>query len=708
MNPRGNTMRRDLEFDDEKEGATFWQTLRRTAEWLRDLKAVSVAARLTLFAGMAQAAYFISTINPYVLGAVALTCAWKARNRINFGSLMGSAKWESERALKEENMLGMGGLPLGRVRPTDFSYRESLRQLFTKPWSASESVVRLFVGSLSKQRIRFSAMGGEIISAPWGTYTALITCAPPGKGKGVGVVIPTLLTYPFSVVTIDLKGENFKATAARRAGWSTIVSLDPFGITGAPSARLNPLDAYPSDSPTLVEDLRALAEDLVVKTGKESDPHWNESATNLILGLMLLVCMEFEGEERSLNEVRRILSNPDELRDALDYMRKSRAAHGMLARYGGMFWALEPKELSSVVSTANRQTSFLDSKLVADSIAATTFDLRAIKSTRTSVYLVLPVQYATSHGRLIRLWINAILTSVKQGGAGEDHELLMLLDEVAQLGEMDVLEKGVTVLRGFGVRFWYIVQSLSQLEVAYPGARYKTLLASFPIQQFFGISDYETAKYVSSYIGKETAASPNIQSTTNRSTSGGGQNSSHTNGSSQGTSYGAIERDLVRPEEVIRAKGVIILRQGEQPILASRLTYYTDPEFRDGPGGRGLPPSWASKLLCLIGVAMAFCQFPATWTYLTAHGATSERAASINPRPYIPSAQAPRHDASRLPADAIPAQGKTVPEPPIRPRDPVEAECPHCRKFRGPIPSDYAGEELSCPKCGLTFIVNLP
>ena len=434
-----------------------------------------------------------------------------------------------------------------------------------------------------------------------------------------------------------------------------------------------------------------------MKTGKESDPHWNESATNLILGLMLLVCVEFEGEERSLNEVRRILSNPDELKEAFDYMRKSPAAHGMLARYGGMFAALEPKELSSVVSTANRQTAFLDSRLVADNIAATTFDLRAIKSTRTSVYLVLPVQYATSHGRLIRLWINAILTSVKQGGASEEHELLMLLDEVAQLGEMDVLEKGVTVLRGFGVRFWYIIQSLAQLEVAYPGARYKTLLASFPIQQFFGIADYETAKYVSSYIGKETAASPNYQSGTNRSASGGGQNSSHSSGSSQGTSYGAIEKDLVKPEEVIRAKGVIILRQGEQPILASRLTYYSDPEFSDAPG-RGHPPCWASKLLCVAGVALAMCQLPNAWSHLTARSVPREGAVS--------SITLPGTSATPVVPHSTFASRSDVPAGP-RPVKPLLAECPGCGA-KAPYPRPYTGQRIRCSECLTLFVLPTP
>jgi type IV secretion system protein VirD4 len=277
----------------------------------------------------------------------------------------------------------------------------------------------------------------------------------------------------------------------------------------------------------------------------------------------------------------------------------------------------------------------------------------------------------------------------------------MLLDEVAQLGEMEALEKGVTVLRGYGVRFWYIIQSLSQLEVAYPGARYKTLLASFPIQQFFGISDPETAKYVSAYIGKETAASPNFQGTTTTSTTGG-PNSSRTSGTSQGTSYGAIEKDLVKPEEVLRCKGVIILRQGEQAILASRLTYYSDPEYSDKPGSRAVPPCWASKLLCALGVALAL-------SYLPFLGSLAFRRSSDEAAPAVGSSPAPE-PASRVTTPVqTQAQGRptALSSPPTIPSMPVTlplAECPGCG-VKATYPRHYSGQRIKCNECDTRFVL---
>src|SRR4051812_14742042 len=46
--------------------------------------------------------------------------------------------------------------------------------------------------------------------------THLITVAPPGAGKGRGVIIPNLLTPPGPAVVIDPKGEASQTTARRR------------------------------------------------------------------------------------------------------------------------------------------------------------------------------------------------------------------------------------------------------------------------------------------------------------------------------------------------------------------------------------------------------------------------------------------------------------------------------------------------------------
>ena len=124
-----------------------------------------------------------------------------------------------------------------------------------------------------------SARGGHIL-----------TCAPTGAGKGIGAVIPNLLDYPGSAFVLDFKGENYAVTArARRAAGQDVFLIDPFGITSAPSHSMNWLDALDPDDPDVVSLSASLADMLVVSSGKESDPHWDEAAKELLRGLLAYV-----------------------------------------------------------------------------------------------------------------------------------------------------------------------------------------------------------------------------------------------------------------------------------------------------------------------------------------------------------------------------------------------------------------------------------
>ena len=62
--------------------------------------------------------------------------------------------------------------------------------------------------------------------------------APTRSGKGVGLVVPTLLTWPGSAIVHDIKGENWTLTAGWRARFGRVLLFDP---TNPASAAYNPL-----------------------------------------------------------------------------------------------------------------------------------------------------------------------------------------------------------------------------------------------------------------------------------------------------------------------------------------------------------------------------------------------------------------------------------------------------------------------------------
>lgn len=92
------------------------------------------------------------------------------------------------------------------------------------------------------------------------------------------------------MICIDPKGENARITTRARSAFGPVHILDPFGITGGPSAGYNPLAALDPHSPDIVEDAALLADALVYDApGQAGEAHWNEEAKALITGLVLHV-----------------------------------------------------------------------------------------------------------------------------------------------------------------------------------------------------------------------------------------------------------------------------------------------------------------------------------------------------------------------------------------------------------------------------------
>ena len=203
----------------------------------------------------------------------------------------------------------------------------------------------------------------------------LLTLAPTRSGKGVGTVIPNLLVADRSVLCIDPKGENARIAGEARRRFGPVHVLDPFGVTGLPSAAYNPLGRLAPDSPDLGEDAASLAEALVVDApGQTGEAHWNEEAKALLSGLILFAVCHEDEDRRTLATVREYLTLPPErFRELLGLMQGSQEAGGLVARAANRFVGKSDREASGVLSSAQRHTHFLDSPRIVASTARSDF-----------------------------------------------------------------------------------------------------------------------------------------------------------------------------------------------------------------------------------------------------------------------------------------------------------------------------------------------
>jgi type IV secretory pathway TraG/TraD family ATPase VirD4 len=398
----------------------------------------------------------------------------------------------------------------------------------------------------------------------------ILTCAPTGAGKGIGAVIPNLLDYPGSAFVLDIKGETYAVTArARRAAGQDVFLIDPFGITGAASHGMNWLDVLQPEDPDVVALAGAMAEMLVV-SGGEQDPHWTETARELLRGLLIYVAGE-PSERRSMSALRAMVTaSEDGWAEVLaDMLADPLRGHRIVARTASAFLNRPVKERGSVLSTLVRHTAWLDDPRLAQAFTQQDFDLRDLKRRPMTVYLAVPPERLRACLGFVRGFIGLALDAMTAVRERPVHRVAFFLDEFGQLGRMDSLADSITLLRGYGAQLWLFVQDLSQLKAVYP--RWQSFLANTS-QQYFGTADYDTARYLSDALGQET-----IRFRTGNRSVQTGIGAKH-GGGSLGSGEHLHGRALMTPDEIMRLGPTqpIVMISGEAPYLLERINYLTD------------------------------------------------------------------------------------------------------------------------------------
>jgi type IV secretion system protein VirD4 len=398
--------------------------------------------------------------------------------------------------------------------------------------------------------------------------------APTRSGKGVGLVIPTLLTWPGSTIVHDIKGENFQLTSGFRAGFGTVLLFDP---TDPESAAYNPLlEIRKGDCE--VRDAQNIADILVDPEGAlERRNHWEKTSHSLLVGAILHVL--YAEADKTLAGVANFLSDPSRPIDmTLNVMLATPhlgdRVHPVVASTARELLNKSENERSGVLSTT---MSFLG--LYRDPVVATVTgrcDWRIHDLDRdqpVSLYLVVPPSDIARTKPLMRLILNQIgrrLTESLIAGRRRQR-LLLMLDEFAALGRLDFFESQLAFMAGYGIRSFLITQSLNQLERAY-GPNH-AILDNCHVRIAFSTNDERTAKRVSDALGTATEMRAMKNYAGHRLSPWLG----HLMVSRQETS-----RPLLTPGEVMQLppNEAVVMVSGVHPVRARKVRYYEDGQFQ--------------------------------------------------------------------------------------------------------------------------------
>jgi type IV secretion system protein VirD4 len=330
--------------------------------------------------------------------------------------------------------------------------------------------------------------------------------APTRSGKGVGLVVPTLLTWPGSCIVHDIKGENWQLTAGWRASFGRVLLFDP---TDPASSAYNPLlEVRRGDSE--VRDVQNIADILVDPEGAlERRNHWEKTSHALLVGAILHVL--YAEPDKTLAGVANFLSDPKRtieatLRAMMTAMHLGDRAHPVVASAARELLNKSENERSGVLSTAMSFLGLYRDPVVAKVTARCDWRIGDLVEggTPATLYLVVPPSDISRTKPLIRLVLNQIgrrLTEDLKAKA-KRRRLLLMLDEFPALGRLDFFESALAFMAGYGLKSFLIAQSLNQIEKAY--GQNNSILDNCHVRVAFATNDERTAKRVSDALGVAT------------------------------------------------------------------------------------------------------------------------------------------------------------------------------------------------------------
>ena len=463
------------------------------------------------------------------MGVAIIISVWRAKEAHHV-TTYGSARWADTREVRRAGLLGPDGVVLGRL-------------------------------------------GGRYLRHDGPEH--VLCFAPTRSGKGVGLVIPTLLTWPYSTIVHDIKGENFQLTSGWRARFGSVLLFDP---TNPASAAYNPLlEIRKGDCE--VRDAQNIADILVDPEGAlERRNHWEKTSHSLLVGAILHVL--YAEADKTLAGVANFLSDPSRpieatLNAMLATPHLGERPHPVVASAARELLNKSENERSGVLSTTMSFLGLYRDPVVAKVTGRSDWRIRDLVDgiRPISLYLVVPPSDIARTKPLMRLVLNQIGRRLTESLDTDRRrqQLLLMLDEFAALGRLDFFESQLAFMAGYGIRSFLITQSLNQLERAY-GPNH-AILDNCHIRIAFSTNDERTAKRVSDALGTATEMRAMKNYAGHRLSPWLG----HLMVSRQETS-----RPLLTPGEVMQLSPneAIVMVSGVHPVRARKARYYEDPQFQ--------------------------------------------------------------------------------------------------------------------------------
>lgn len=430
-----------------------------------------------------------------------------------------------------------------------------------------------------------------------GGNTHLFGFCPTRSGKGVGMVIPTLLTWRHSVMVNDPKGEAWALSAGfrRAAGQHTIrfepASSDPL------CARWNPLDEIRAFTPNDVADAQTIMYMACDPKGEGLHDYFDKAGWEFMAAVALHVrycgkpgslsgCAQFLGDpawdtdKQMYTEMMSAAHDPEGKMGWTDSMGESTKTHPMVANAAKTMLNKEDKDRSGVLSTAKTLLSLYLDPIVARNTDSSDFLVRDLMTSEKPVSLYFVVQpdqmeRITSLTRLFySIFIRRNAAEMQfEGGqskASYTHQLLMIMDETASLKKLPILQEALGYVAGYGIRMFFLVQDIVQIEELY--GEKQSFDSGAETRIAYAPNKIETAEKLARMTGKTTVTEESASNSRDLVGFKPG---------SQSLGLNKTARDLVTADEFmsLHDQDMVIFVKGQPPIYGRKSFYYEIPQL---------------------------------------------------------------------------------------------------------------------------------
>ena len=433
----------------------------------------------------------------------------------------------------------------------------------------------------------------------------ILAFAPTRSGKGVCLVIPTLLGWTQSAVVYDLKGENFTLTSGWREQHANnhILKFEPAsdaeGLT-----RFNPLEEIRLDTSHDVSDAQNIAMMIIDDAGKGLADYWDKAGFAALTAIILHICYFEKRHKRVANlaMISAVLNNPERPKhelwaDMMEFEHKDEKTHPLVAQQGADLSEMAENQLSGVLGTITSKLSLYDDPIVAKNTERSDFRIRDLMNHLKPVTLYICVG-ATDKDRLkplTRLLFSQILRGntreigFDDQGRPQDvykHRLLMLMDEFTSLGKLEVFQESMAFLAGYGIKCYLIVQDLDQLRSESSGyGKEETIMSNAHVRIMYAPNKVTTAEEGSKMLGKTTVRVKKVSVSK--------KSRGLLNTPQKSTSYQEVARPLMTPAEIMKLPGIrvengkaveagdmLIFVAGSKPIYGKQFLYFQQDVFQ--------------------------------------------------------------------------------------------------------------------------------